>query len=265
LCSAPCATDGDCDTQVQQCGAASVTVDGAGGVAHVCIEKANVTPTPCHHDADCAGGLICDDIVQPGGAGSDLSLDCNVPGSGGALGASCTSPNLSDPTTCATGLCDGTTAGICTVACTSNADCTASAGFFCTGSGFTNVPDRFCAQTCHNDTPCGAGRSCQLRPDAVTDLEEDACDQNIGTSGPGTNIASGQQDQCTTGLAVNFTANGVTTTVCTAICGTAGASSPDCPFSDASTGHTALTTCGAVSGFTTPSGAPQSVNLCVKP
>ena len=138
------------------------------------------------------------------------------------------------------------------------------AGFFCTGSGFTNIPDRFCGTSCSKDADCAAvaGRSCQLRDDAVTDLLEQACSQSDGPLPPGTDIQSNQQGQCTTGLAVNFTANGATTTVCTAICGGNG----DCAaFTASDATHTAITSCQPVGGFQTPSGGSQSVNLCVKP
>jgi hypothetical protein len=194
LCSGPCAAEADCAAN-QNCVTRQTTVAGLGtATIDVCVEDPDAPVTPCTTDVDCQNGQQCNDLVQNG---SELALICAAPAAGtGQLGDSCDGDSLENRTDCATGLCESDTGGICTVACDADEDC-GGGGFICSGSGYSNVPARLCAESCTTNASCDDGRVCSTRADRSVNLLHLVCEASHGAAQTGDDVASSAE--CATG------------------------------------------------------------------
>jgi hypothetical protein len=189
-CSQLCDSAADCALG-QACEAQSFTLDdGDTGVAPICVPDASLPETACAHDADCAStGRLCNSFTD------DFDLICGFAGGGNAFTGSCVSQFFENRTACQTGLCDGEVAGMCTRACTGNADC--GAGLVCSDSPFTNVAGSYCAEPCATDDQCdlAAGRFCSLRDNLAGNGIDTVCIDPPGTKVFGDVAASGAECQ----------------------------------------------------------------------
>lgn len=207
--------------------------------------EATSTTCPATRTATAPARGRCATVIDQGG---QLELFCGVAGSGtGQLGDTCAGPFFENGDDCATGLCDGDVAGICTIACDADDDCGGSARI-CTGSGYTNIPGTFCAPSCAREADCPeATRSCQLRRDYVANAIEPACNEHRGTEPANTVVSTA--GECQTNFAIND--DGVR--YCTELCVDAS----DCPAG--------LTRCTTVN-MNRPSGAgTQPISACARP
>jgi hypothetical protein len=240
LCSRLCDGPTSCPTTMV-CGFRSYRLaNGDGGTARVCAPDPNLPPVACTSNDDCsATGRQCNEFV-----GTDpFSLQCGLPGTGAALGGTCSSDFFADRRSCQTGLCDGgDNAGMCTAACVDNGDC--GAGLLCSGPIYTNVEGNYCADPCLIDADCPAARSCQLRNNRTANGYDLVCGAPPGPLPVG--AATADSLQCRSGVTVD----GVCTQTCTV--------TPN------SCAGTALPVCTPVP-FTAPGGGTQPINVCTAP
>ncbi len=235
-CSKLCGDANECAAG-QVCQSQSFTLDnGDGGNAAICSGDLALPETPCGHDADCTStGRLCNTFTD------DFQLICGFAGGGAAAGGQCVSEFFENRAVCQTGLCDGEVAGMCTRACTSNADCGGGAGGLCSDSPFTNVGGSYCAEPCAVDAECDlvGGRFCSLRDNLAGNGLDTVCIDPPGQKLFGADAASGQE--CTTNL--QFQGK------CTRLCQVGGCVAP-------------LPNCTAVN-FPRPGGGDQPVTLCI--
>jgi hypothetical protein len=170
----------------------------------------------CDSRADCLGDWVCAGI-EPLDGGLN-ALYCTWSDGTEPLGGSCATEFLNAYFQCETGLCDDDVEGRCFEPCINDAECTAAAGWICTGSGFSNFPDtRFCGEPCIRHQDCGADRACRRKIDWVDNYWELTCDGTLGNKAAGTVVTFATE--CESALAIERdAAGGGVENVCTQFC-----------------------------------------------
>jgi hypothetical protein len=236
LCSGLCASDSDC-SRAQRCAR-----DDALGT-NVCALDGSLAVIACDNDDDCAGtGRACDSIVNG-------SFACGLPSPGAEpLDTTCESEGPSN--TCASGLCDDASVGVCTLACASDSDCAAPLST-CTSVAVEGVTARACFEPCDNARACDDGRACRARSDAIADAIVFACDGPRGDGQLDDDVDNASE--CASNFALDDQ-DGVTS-YCSA----------PCRDSDDQSCQTAgdVMKCSPAA-LTRPSGGAQQIDACVR-
>ncbi len=195
-CVGPCATGQDCPSgQHYSCENTAVDLGGSvSATARLCIP-----PTDCVANSDCSGADVC--YVDSSSASAGLY--CATPNAGGGgLGQVCSSNSA-----CSSNLCyPGRFRDICTVGCSSNADCTV-AGYECRSTTIpqTNTTATLCVPSnppaCSQVSDCVPGTSCAIVPTVSGTGLESVCIPSTG--GKGTGTACVQNTDCASQICLN--------------------------------------------------------------
>jgi len=191
-CAAPCETGRHDQCAMDQlCVSSSVSTLGLSGTFDMCTEPPDVA---CTSTRECTDGVrVCSDVRV---SGTSASVFCQVPrATGGALGATCAMDSA-----CRSDLCL-TATDTCSVACTLDSDCSATANQVCTTYAFGNERVNTCIRGCTDNGACSGGDICTINGDTLTNDLDQICFPPIGASTLGA-TCNGSAD-CDTGLCLN--------------------------------------------------------------